>query len=212
MLMTGPFTGNGFNIMDHIARWDKASTCFDWVNAGIERRYGRFKRDLFAKCRGKTLLVAAGTGLDFQFFPAGKDITAIDFSPKMVEKAKKKAVSYEGRLKVILADVRALEFPEGFFDTVVTSCTFCSVPDPVKGLKELYRVLKSDGQLLMFEHVRPGNFLLGIMIDILTPVARRFGPELNRRTGENIKKAGFKITREFNIYLDMVKLFEAGKP
>jgi len=199
-------------IMDHIAKWDNASKCFDWVSSGIERRYGRYKRDFFAKCRGKILLVAAGTGLDFQFFPAGKDITAIDFSPKMVEKAKKKAASYEGRLEVILADVRALDFPEGFFDTVVTSCTFCSVPDPVKGLKQLYRVLKSDGQLLMFEHVRPGNFLLGIMIDILTPVARRFGPELNRRTGENIEKAGFKISREFNIYLDMVKLFEAGKP
>lgn len=211
MSMTGPFTENRYNIMDHSAKWDRASRCYDWVNAGIERRYGRFKRDLFAKCQGKTLLVAAGTGLDFQFFPAGLDVTAIDFSPKMVEKAKRKTVSYEGGLKVILADVQALEFPEGSFDTVVTSCTFCSVPNPVKGLKELYRVLKSDGQLLMFEHVRPGNFLLGITIDILTPVARRFGPELNRRTRENIKKAGFKITREFNIYLDMVKLFEASK-
>ena len=209
--MTGPFTENRFNIMDHVAKWDKASKCYDWVNAGVERRYGRFKRDLFEKCQGKTLLVAAGTGLDFQFFPAGLDVTAIDFSPKMVKKAKKKAVSYEGKLKVILADVQALELPEGSFDTVVTSCTFCSVPNPVKGLKELYRVLKSDGQLFMFEHVRPGNFLLGIMVDILTPVARKFGPELNRRTGENIKKAGFKITREFNIYLDMVKLFEASK-
>lgn len=209
--MTGLFTENRFNIMDHVAKWDKAAKCFDLANNGIERRYGRFKRDLFSKCRGKTLLVAAGTGLDFQFFPAGQDITAIDFSPKMVEKAKQKAVSYEGRLKVMLADVQALEFPEGSFDTVVTSCTFCSVPDPVKGLKELYRVLKSDGQLLMFEHVRPGNFLLGIMMDILTPVARMFGPELNRRTRENIEKAGFEITREFNIYLDMVKLFEAGK-
>lgn len=209
--MTGPFTENRFNIMDHVAKWDKASKCYDWVNAGVERRYGRFKRDLFGKCQGKTLLVAAGTGLDFQFFPAGLDVTAIDFSPKMVKKAKKKAGSYEGKLKVILADVQALEFPEGSFDTVVTSCTFCSVPNPVKGLKELYRVLKSDGKLFMFEHVRPGNFLLGIMVDILTPVARKFGPELNRRTGENIKKAGFKITREFNVYLDMVKLFEASK-
>ncbi len=177
----------------------------------MERRYGRFKRKLFAKCQGKILMVAAGTGLDFQCFPPGLDITAIDFSPKMVEKATQKASSYDGNLKVLLADVQALEFPDESFDTVVTSCTFCSVPDPVKGLKELYRILKPEGRLLMFEHVRPGNFLLGVMMDLFTLVTRNFGPELNRRTAENIKKTGFKITRDFNIYLDMVKLFEAEK-
>ena len=129
----------------------------------------------------------------------------------MVEKAKEKAAGYEGRLEVVEADVQALEFPDASFDTVVTSCTFCSVPEPVKGLKELYRVLKHEGQLLMFEHVRPGNALLGLVMDLFSLLTRMFGPELNRRTGENVKKAGFQITRDFNIYLDMVKLFEAKK-
>jgi len=196
---------------DHRDKWDRAAACFDWVNGGVERRYGPYKRALFAKCRGRVLLVAAGTGLDFPFFPPGLDITAIDFSPKMVDKAKEKARSYDGRLTVRIADVQCLEFPEACFDTVATSCTFCSVPDPVKGLKELYRVLKADGSLLMFEHVRPGNLLLGTMMDLLTPLAQRFGPDLNRRTADNVRKAGFQITREFNIYLDMVKLFEASK-
>ena len=197
--------------MDHPAKWDRASRFYDLTNMGLERRYGRFKRGLFARSRVKILLVAAGTGLDFQFFPPGLDITAIDFSPKMVEKAKEKAAGYEGRLEVVEADVQALEFPDASFDTGVTSCTFCSVPEPVKGLKELYRVLKHDGQLLMFEHVRPGNALLGLVMDLFSPLTRMFGPELNRRTGENVKKAGFQITRNFNIYLDMVKLFEAKK-
>jgi ubiquinone/menaquinone biosynthesis C-methylase UbiE len=195
----------------HVKKWDAAVKSYDRFNAGLERRYGRYKRELFAKSRGKVLLVAAGTGLDFRFFPQGLDITAIDFSPKMVEKAKQKAADYKGDIKVLEADVQALEFPDESFDTTATSCTFCSVPDPVQGLKEIRRVLRVEGQLLMFEHVRPGHFFLGTMMDLITPLARIFGPELNRRTGDNVRKAGFRITREFNIYLDMVKLFEAVK-
>jgi len=197
---------------DHIARWNSASKYFDLANVGIERRYGKYKRELFTKCRGKVLLVAAGTGLDFPYFPEGLEITAIDFSPKMVEKAKEKSNAYNGKLEVVEADVTSLDFPDKSFDTVATSCTFCSVPDPVKGLKEIYRVLKPHGRLLMFEHVRAGAMPLGAMMDIMTPLFRKFGPEINRRTGENVRKAGFTITREYNVYLDMVKLFEAVRP
>lgn len=197
--------------MDHVKKWDKASKTLDAFGEASEKRYGPYKKEMFAKCKGKTMLVAAGTGADFQHFPDGLDVTAIDFAPKMVEKAKEKAQNYSGKLDVVLADVMALDFPDESYDTVVTSCSFCSVPDPIKGLKEIHRVLKSDGTLLMFEHVRAGSPILGKMMDFMTPLARLIGPELNRRTADNIQKAGFKITREFNIYLDMVKLFEAVK-
>ena len=194
---------------NHVNKWDKASKSFDMFTKGTELRYGKYKRGLFAKSRGKTLLVAAGTGNDFEFFPPNLEITAIDFSPKMLEIAGQKTGDYNGNIELVEADVTNLKFEDNSFDTIVTSCTFCSVPDPVKGLKELNRVLKRDGQLLMFEHVRPTNFILGAMMDILTPIVNKMGPDLNRRTADNIRKAGFSITREFNVYLDMVKLFEA---
>ena len=199
------------DIQDQVEKWNKAAKTFDWMNSGVERRYGSYKRALFAKSRGKVMLVAAGTGLDFPLFPPDLDIVAIDFSPEMVARAKLKAAPYRGRLEVVEADVQDLQFSDESFDTVLTSCTFCSVPDPVQGLREVRRVLKPDGQMLMFEHVRPGNFLLGLMMDGITPIVRKTGPELNRRTADNIRRAGFRITREFNVYLDMVKLFEAAK-
>ena len=194
-----------------VKKWDRAAGTFDRFNRGIERRYGPFKKSLFARCRGKVLLAAAGTGLDFEHFPAGLDITAIDFSPRMVERAGRRARESGARIRVLMEDVQNLSFEDASFDTIVTSCTFCSVPDPVRGLKELRRVLKDEGRLLMFEHVRPGHFLLGLMMDLMTPVSRRFGPELNRRTADNVRIAGFEIVWEFNLYLDMVKLLEAVK-
>ncbi len=194
-----------------IKKWNKAANCLDAGSRGEELRYSVYKRSLFAKAKGKTLLVAAGTGLDFKHFPEGLEIVAIDFSPKMLEKAKEKLGDYKGDITLKEADVTNLDFEDCVFDCVVTSCTFCSVPEPVKGLKELWRTLKPDGKLLMFEHVRPGNPFLGAVADLMNPLARFFGPNINRQTADNVRKAGFQITREFNVYLDMVKLFEAKK-
>jgi ubiquinone/menaquinone biosynthesis C-methylase UbiE len=195
----------------HIEKWNKAARCFDASERGEVLRYGEFKRQHFAKARGRTLLVAAGTGADFRYFPEDVEVTAIDFAPRMLEKAALRIGQCPAPVTLVEADVTDLDFPDRHFDTVVTSCTFCSVPDPVRGLREVHRVLRDEGNMLMFEHVRPSNPFLGLMMDLLNPLIRKVGPEINRRTAENVKAAGFQITSEFNIYLDMVKLFEAVK-
>ena len=194
-----------------IEKWNKAAKCLEANQRGEETRYGNFKRHLFGKAVGRTMLVAAGTGVDFKYFPADVELTAIDFSPTMLEYAERKVDECPAPITLEEADVTSLDFPDAHFDTVVTSCTFCSVPDPVKGLREVHRVLKDDGALLMFEHVRPSNFYLGFAMDVMNPVVRLIGPDVNRRTGDNVRAAGFRLTREFNVYLDMVKLFEAEK-
>ncbi len=48
-------------------------------------------------------------------------------------------------------------------------------------------------------------------MDLMNPLVRKVGPEINRRTADNVRAAGFRLVREFNVYLDMVKLFEAEK-
>jgi ubiquinone/menaquinone biosynthesis C-methylase UbiE len=194
------------------SKWDNAAGTFDLMNRGIELRYGEKKREWFSRSAGRTLLVAVGTGLDLEYFPSGQRVVGIDISEKMVEKAQEKLGACKAAVELVRADVQLLGFADASFDSVVTSCTFCSVPDPVKGLKEIRRVLKPGGALLMFEHVRSDIFWMGPMMDVLTCLTRRFGPDLNRRTRENIRKAGFRLTREINVYLDMVKLFEAVNP
>jgi ubiquinone/menaquinone biosynthesis C-methylase UbiE len=192
-------------------KWDEASRTFDWFTFGDDHRLGPHKRRLFDKIRGATLMVAAGTGNDFKFFPPGQHIVALDISPKMLERAAKKAAAYPGTIELRVMDVCELPFPDASFDTVATVCTFCSVPKPVAGLRELYRVLKPGGQLLMFEHVRSKISPFGILLDLMTPLSRRLGPDLNRDTVGNVQKADFRIRREENVYLDIVKIIEAVK-
>lgn len=192
-------------------KWDAASRSFDLLSFADDHRLGPHKRRLFTKMRGATLMVAAGTGNDFKFFPPGHRILAIDISPAMLERAARKASHYEGEIELRQMDVCGLTLPDASFDTIVTVCTFCSVPRPIAGLRELHRVLRPDGQLLMFEHVRSRIGPLGIFLDLVTPLSRRFGPDLNRETVENVRKAGFRIRREENVYLDIVKIIEAVK-
>lgn len=194
------------------AKWDAASRTFDWFNFGDVRRLGPAKRRLFAKMHGRVLMVAAGTGNDFQFFPPAQDIIAIDISPGMIERARPRAEAYPGRIDLRVMDVCELPFPDATFDTVATVCTFCSVPKPVAGLRELSRILKPGGLLLMFEHVRSKIGPVGVFLDLVTPLFRCYGPDLNRDTVANVVKAGFEIRREENVYLDIVKSIEARRP
>ena len=194
-----------------IRKWNRAAPFMSSNERSEEIRYGAFKRDVFGKATGSTLLVAVGTGADFKYFPADIQLTGIDFSPRMLDFARERVAECPAPVELVEADVTRLDFADASFDTVATSCTFCSVPDPVAGLKEVHRVLKPEGRLLMFEHVRPGIAWFGPMMDLMNPLARLFGPDINRRTADNVRAAGFRITREFNVFLDMVKLFEAEK-
>ena len=194
------------------AKWDRASRTYDWMTWGDERRFGEAKTRLFRQMKGRCLMVAAGTGHDFGYFPPGLTITAIDISPQMIERARPRATAYPGALDLRVMDVQALEFADETFDTVATACTFCSVPDPVRGLRELHRCLKPGGALLMFEHVRSRFGPIAVLQDLLTPISRRMGPEMNRDTVANVLRAGFELCREQNVYVDVVKAIEARRP
>ena len=191
--------------------WDRASRTYDFATRADERLYGPPKRRLFEGMHGRCLMLATGTGHDFSLFPPDLRVVAVDISRGMLGQARPRAAAYSGRIDLAQMDARALAFPDAAFDTIVTVCTFCSVPDPVIGLRELHRVLKPDGKLLAFEHVRSRLGPLAVMQDLLTPITRRVGPDLNRDTFGNLARAVFRIIREENVYLDVVKAAEATR-
>ena len=194
-------------------KWDRAAKNFDFMAAkGPEQRWAGFKKELFSHMDGKVLFLAVGTGLDIQAFPPGQDITGIDISPAMLEKAKDRADAYQGNLELIEMDVHDLPYEDNSFDQVYTSCTFCSVPDPVKGLESLKRVLKPGGEIRMFGHTGSNFFPFNIMMNIMTPLSRLIGPEMNRTTVDNVRLAGFEVVKVENLFLDVVKTITAKKP
>ena len=193
-------------------KWDFSASFYDLLAYGPERRWAAAKRALFANMEGRILFVAVGTGQDIRFFPPGRDIVGIDISPRMLAKARSRAAAYAGKLELRLMDVHSLEFPDYSFDQVVSSCTFCSVPDPVAGLKALRRVLKPGGMLYMFEHTGSRLFPFNLMLNLMTPIWKPIGPEMNRDTVANVRKAGFEIQQVNNIYLDVVKTIIATSP
>ena len=98
-----------------------------------------------------------------------------------------------------------MQFADGTFDTVVSTCVFCSVPDPVLGLREVRRVLRQEGSVHLMEHVRSRNPIMGKLMDLVNPVAvRLMGANINRDTVGNVEKAGFALkgvqSRGFGIF------------
>lgn len=193
------------------AKWDKASANFDLMAGyGPEKRWEPFKRALFSKMgEGRILFLAIGTGLDIPFFPPGRSITGIDISDGMIEKARARVAQYDGEIELQQMDVHDMPFEDDSFDQVFTSCTFCSVPRPIDGLKALRRVLKPGGELYMFEHTGSRYFPFNLMMNVMTPLSRRVGPEMNRTTVENVKAAGFHLEEVQHVFLDVVKTISA---
>ena len=193
-------------------KWDFSAGFYDLLAWGTERRWAPRKRALFANMHGRVLFAAVGTGQDIPFFPPGRDIVGIDISPRMLARTRARAAQYAGSLELRVMDVHALDFPDHSFDQVVTSCTFCSVPDPVAGLVALRRVLKPGGGLYMFEHTGSHVFPFNLMLNVMTPLWKPIGPEMNRDTVTNVEKAGFEIRQVDNVYLDVVKTIVATAP
>jgi len=90
--------------------------------------------------QGEVLEIGIDTGVNLEFYPEDVSVTGIDFSPKMLEKARKKADKLTQNINILEMDVERLDFADDSFDTVVATCVFCSVPNPIQGLKEVRRV------------------------------------------------------------------------
>lgn len=193
-------------------RFDRMAFLYDLLEAPIERfRFSAWRSRLRSRISGERVLeVGVGTGKNLPYYPADVKISAIDFSPKMLAKARKKADQMDIPIELQEMDVQHLEFPDHFFDTIFATFVFCSVPDPVAGLRELRRVCKPDGGLILLEHMRPQRPVAGFVFDILNPIiVRMTGANINRKTMDNIRRAGWQIQVEERLSSDIIRWIEA---
>lgn len=190
-------------------RYDRTARHYDVMTWPMEvMAMDRYRSRLIAEVEGARVLeVGVGTGRNLSLYPDAVQVDAVDFSPRMLERAQRRPP--RANVRLALMDVQELAWPSETFDTVVSTCVFCSVPDALKGLQEIRRVLRAGGRALFLEHVRPGTPWLAALFDWLDPFVSRRGPHINRRTMETIRAAGFVVEREENLMSDVLKLVVA---
>jgi len=180
------------------ARYNRIARLYDVMEAPVERwAFGPWRTRLWAQVEGKRILeVGVGTGKNIPYYPEDVRVTAVDLSEGMLARARRRARELGVEVDLRLMDAQRLGFPDAAFDAALATFCFCSVPDPIAGLRELMRVVKSGGQVLLLDHVRVNKPVIGAAMDVLDPlVVRVMGAHINRRTAENVRKAGLAIDR-----------------
>lgn len=195
-------------------RYNRIAPLYDLMEGLIERsRYSKWRELLWSKVEGTDILeVGVGTGKNFPYYPADAEITAVDFSEKMLKRAKDRASKQKVKVSLQQMDVQNLEFEDDTFDTVVASFVFCSVPDPVRSLMEVGQVCKPGGKVVLLEHVLSANRILGWLMNLANPlVVRMIGANINRRTAVNVTKSGLVVEQVTDLGAVIFKLIEARK-
>ena len=177
-------------------RYNRIAWMYDPMESTIEGMvFRRWRKRLWANIPyGNGLEVGVGTGKNMPYYPEGAHLTAIDLSPKMLERARLRASKLKANVELLEMNAEHLGFPDNTFDWAVATFVFCSVPNPVQGLGELSRVVKPDGQIFLLEHVRVDIPPIGTLMDIANSVAVRLsGANINRNTVSNVSASGLQI-------------------
>jgi phosphatidylethanolamine/phosphatidyl-N-methylethanolamine N-methyltransferase len=194
------------------ARYDRLAPVYDLMQRLMDRgAIGAGRPYLWSHINGSRVLeVGVGTGKSMDYYPRDARISAIDLSERMLERATRRAAELGLDVDLRTMDVQHLDFPDGTFDAVVATCVFCSVPDPVAGLRELKRVVKPEGDIWLLEHVRIDRPVIGALMDAMNPMmVRMMGANINRQTVENAHRASLQLVSVEKLGGELVKLIHA---
>lgn len=141
--------------------WDKQAPRYDRAMAFWERRLFQGDREwACAQVQGDVLEFAVGTGRNFTHYPQGVRLTGFDLSPAMLERAQARARELGMEADLRVADATSVPFGDESFDTVLCTFSLCSIPRADAAVREMHRVLRPGGRVLMAEHVRSPNPLV----------------------------------------------------
>jgi ubiquinone/menaquinone biosynthesis C-methylase UbiE len=195
------------------ARWDRLARHYDVVEFLSEWYLKPFRKILWSYASGCILEAGAGTGLNIAFYPPGARVTATDLSGAMMQRARERARERKVDVTFEEADLCNLPFADNTFDSAVATFVFCSVPDPVTCLREMGRVTKPGGRILLLDHVRIDGPLIGPLMDRLNRATVRLaGEHINHRMDEFVREAGFEILENRRLGLMGIIQFIIARP
>lgn len=190
-------------------RYNRNAVFYDSMDRMIREEW---RRQVIGQAAGHVLEVGVGTGKNLPYYNPEicTKVTGIDFSPGMLQKAYPRAEKASVPVELLQMDAQKMDFPDDTFDTVISTCVFCSVPDPIAGLREIKRVCKPNGVIYFLEHMRVDWPIVGPLMDAMNPISvGLIGVNINRRTVENIQQSGLAILKEKNLMGPLVRYIEA---
>lgn len=172
---------------------------YDFLMQGPLERFifGKRRRKVIAPLHGLILEIGAGTGLALRHYSPDARVVATEPDLPSIERLAERARSSRTHVVVVAADAMRLPFPDGLFDGLACNLALCTIPDPLKALAEVQRVLKPGAPAHFLEHVRGEKAWQGKMQDVLAPAWAKIadGCRLNQDTERVIREAGLKVER-----------------
>lgn len=194
--------------------WERQAPHYDRQIRLWERLLFEDARDwVCGQAVGRVLEVAVGTGRNLPSYPADVELTGLDLSPAMLDRARDRAHELGRTVELREGDAHELPFADASFDTVVCAFSLCNIPDERRAIAEMYRVLRPGGLLLMVDHVastsRP---ILALQRLAESVTVRMAGDHLTRRPLRCAVDTGFVVERRDRYKKGVVERFAARKP
>jgi len=161
-----------------------------------------------AAASGDVLEIGMGSGLNLPFYGQKvRRVIGVEPSAPLVRIAEEGARRVSVPVDFLLISAEELPLPDSSVDTAVTTWSLCTIPDPVKALREVRRVLRSSGQLIFVEHGLAPESGVATWQNRLTPLWCRCagGCHLNRPIADLVREAGFVITNLQTGYMSRPK-------
>ena len=178
-------------------------------------RYRRLRRLVFDGLSGRILDAGVGTGRNVEFYPQGAEVVGIDISPAMLARAARRLKQSSAAIELREMDVSRLDFPAGSFDIAVATFLFCVLPEELQrpALRELGRVVRTDGSIRLLDYVRPQRPLRRAIAGLWEPwIAWAYGASFDRSTEQLIPDAGLELVKAEFVVDDLVKMLTARVP
>lgn len=194
--------------------WEKIARDYDPRMSFVERLLFAGGREwVCSQAEGHVLEIAVGTGRNLPFYPRAVRLTGVDFSPAMLEIARRRAAEAGIDAELREGDAQALDFADASFDTVVCTLSLCSIPDDRRAVAEVKRVLRPGGRFLLMEHVRSPVLPVRFGQYVINWFSVRFqGDHMLREPLEHLRVFGFLVERLERRKLGFVELVAARKP
>ncbi|MBW3596472.1 MAG: class I SAM-dependent methyltransferase [Planctomycetes bacterium] len=189
--------------------------CYESVfSAFIRERIQSAIRSLAIPSGAQVLEVGVGTGVSLPAYPKHADVTAIDLSPEMLERAQRKVERHDWRhVRLREMDALNLEYPDEHFDYVLSFHVISVVPDSERMMQEMVRVAKPEGTIVLINHFRSRLPWVASVVDRLDPVTRRLGWRTTLRLDDVVEVDELRVERVYKTSpASLFTVVQARKP